>query len=61
MNVRLFGGKYTSRFNLLLSRYCRFSEKYHSVRQRVKDYIGGVDTNCNVLFDDLYAQYSTYE
>jgi hypothetical protein len=61
MSVRLFGGKYTSRFNLLLSRYCRFSEQYHSLRQRVKDYVGGAESNVNVLFDDLYAQYSSYE
>ncbi len=61
MSVRLFGGKFTSRFNLLLSRYCRFSEQYHSLRQKVKDYVGGAPCNVNALFDDLYAQCSMYE
>ena len=55
MNVHEFGFKYTSRFSLLLSRYCRLTKHYHSLKQRVLDYVAGKDTNVNALFDDLYA------
>lgn len=61
MNVREFGHKYTSRFSLLLSRYCRLSNDYDSLKKRVRDYVSGTETNVNALFDDLYAEYSQYE
>lgn len=61
MNVREFGHKYTSRFSLLLSRYCRLSNHYDSLKKRVRHYVSGTETNVNALFDDLYAEYSQYE
>lgn len=61
MNVHNYGGKFTSRFNLLLSRYCRLSPNYHALRQRVLAYVGGQTVDVNALFDDLYAESSCYE
>lgn len=51
MNVHVFGGKVTSRFNLLLSRYCRLSLNYHGLKNKVKSYVDGEALDSNVLFD----------
>lgn len=51
MNFRNFGGKITSKFNLLLSRYCRLPPNYHKLKDKVKWYVNGEQTDSNTLFD----------
>lgn len=61
-HLRAYRGKMTSKFNLLLSRYCRLDVKYQSLKSDVLDYINGRPHRpVDELFNDLYAQSSNYD
>lgn len=61
MNVTNFGGRKTSCFNLLLSRYCRLTPNYHKLKEQVRKYSVGEIADGSAIFDGLYGEHSPYD